>query len=387
MIKTVRLFDEFPDKSSFSAVVSACLEREDGKYDTVLDKTLFFPEEGGQSSDIGQINGVCVDYVFEREGVIFHRTAEPLCAGASVTGEIDFCQRFVKMQNHTGEHIVSGLVHQNFGFNNVGFHLGADEMTADFDGELTWEQLCLIEDLANKAVFECHNVKCFYPGKETLASLEYRSKLEYIENTRIVEIEGVDRCACCAPHVSNTGQVGIIRILNKEKYKGGTRIYMKCGYLALEDYRYESMQAKQISTMISAKQRETAEGVARLLDDISHMKAKISEMSREINELKLDKIEFTEGNICLFTSEGDMLALRRLVNMAREKCSGICAVFSGDDENGYKYIISSLNVDVKAMSKEINSALSGRGGGSSEMIQGSVNARRETIQNFFAVKK
>ena len=385
MERTVRLFDAFPKEKTFEATVEACEMAEGGKYYVVLNQTLFFPEEGGQTSDSGTLGGACVLHVYEKDGVIYHILDNELPVGAFVAGEIDAEERFRKMQSHTAEHIVSGLIHKNFGFCNVGFHLSRDEMTADFDGELDVGQINLIETLANRAIVECHAVRGYYPTRDELATLEYRSKLDLTENVRIVEIEGVDKCACCAPHVSNTGEVGIVRILRGEKYKGGVRLYMKAGFDALEGYRSEYEQCRRISQAISAKHGEVADGVDKLLEEIDALKGRISDMKREIMALRLDKIEYTEGNLVLFEGDGDMLSLRNLVNEAKKRCGGICACFSGSDESGYKYIISSTSVDLRAKSREINIALSAKGGGSSEMIQGSCKAKREEIEEYFKV--
>ena len=382
MMRTERLFDIDAKASRFEATVLAVSE-EIGEYCTVLDKTLFFPEEGGQSCDTGMLGGARVLRVVEKQGVIYHYTDKALTVGDIVEGEIDYVERYRKMQNHTGEHIVSGLIYKHFGLKNVGFHLSRDGMTADFDGELTDENIKMIEELANRAVYECHPVRGYYPETSELAKLEYRSKLDLYENVRIVEIEGIDMCACCAPHVSNTGEVGMIKILEYPRYKGGVRISMKCGSDALEGYRAEYEQIKRISMAISAKRSEVADGVDRLIDEMGALRGKISEMKRELMEYRLEKIEYTDGNLCIFEDDGDMLALRNLVNAAKTRCGGICACFSGNDTEGYKYIISSTSVDLKARSKEINAAIFGRGGGSSEMIQGSCTAKREEIEKYF----
>lgn len=383
MERTTRLFDLDSKARCFEATVISCEGGDDGKYTVTLDKTLFFPEEGGQTCDTGMLGGACVLQVFEKGGIIYHIVDKALEVGASVSGEIDFEERFRKMQNHTAEHIVSGLIYRNFGLHNVGFHLSADSMTADFDGELDAEQVRFIETLANRAIFECHGVRGYYPDPYELADLEYRSKLDLTENVRIVEIEGVDRCACCAPHVSNTGEVGLVKILYAEKYKGGVRLYMKAGFDALEGYRAEYEQARRISVAISAKHDEVADGVDRLLEEIDALKGRISAMKREILAYKLERIEYTEGNLVLFEDDGDMLSLRNLVNEAKKRCGGICACFTGSDDGGYKYIISSTSVDLRAKAKEINGAISGRGGGSGEMIQGSCAAKREEIEKYF----
>ena len=383
MIRTVRLFDLFPENRKFDAEIISCRLLDDGFYEVTLNQTLFFPEEGGQASDTGRLGDANVLHVSERQGIIYHIVDKELCVGASVEGEIDYDERFRKMQNHTAEHIVSGLIYKNFGLHNVGFHLSSDEMTADFDGELDAEQIKMIETLANKAIFECHPVRGYYPAEDELAKLEYRSKLELTENVRIVEIESVDLCACCAPHVANTGEVGLLKILYAEKYKGGVRLYMKAGYDALEGYRSEYEQCRRISVAISAKHSEVADGVDRLLDEIDGLKGKITQMKKEIMSLRLEKITYTDGNLCIVEDDVDMLSLRNRVNDAKKRCGGICACFSGNDADGYKYIISSTTVDLRAMSKEINAAISGRGGGSSEMIQGSCAAKREEIESYF----
>ena len=382
MMKNERLFDLDPRAQGFTAQVISC-EKADGGFCVVLDKTLFFPEEGGQSCDTGIVGGARVEKVIEKKGIIYHFTDIPLDVGSTVDGEIEYAERYRKMQNHTGEHIVSGLIHKHFGYNNVGFHLSSDGMTADFDGELSDGDIKMIEDLANQVVYECRAVRGYYPDAETLSGMDYRSKLDFYENVRIVEIEGVDLCACCAPHVSNTGEVGMIKILDHPRYKGGVRISMKCGSDALEGYRAEYEQARRISQAISAKHDAVADGVDHLLEEIDALKGKISKMKRELTEYKLEKIEYTEGNLCIFDDDGDMLSLRNLVNEAKKRCGGICACFSGDDESGYKYIISSTSKDLRTMSKEINAAISGRGGGSCEMIQGSCSAKREEIEGYF----
>ena len=383
MEKTIRLFDISSKTAEFDAVVLSCVEREDENYEIVLDRTAFFPEEGGQSCDGGTIGGAAVLSVYERGGIIYHVIDKLLAAGSSVRGEIDFPARFRKMQNHTGEHIVSGLVHKIYGYNNVGFHLGSDDMTADFDGELSEDDIRRIEDLANRAVFECHPIRAYYPTFDELKNLEYRSKLDLSDGVRIVEIEGVDMCACCAPHVENTGEVGLIKITEFIRYKGGMRIHMRCGYDALDAFRADYAQVKSISMAISAKHYEVAEGVDRAIEEHGKQKATISALKREIRAFKLEKLEYTSGNLVIFEDEGDMLSLRELVNGAKQKCGGICAVFAGNDEVGYKYIISSTSVDLKPLAKEINAAIDGRGGGSSEMIQGSCAAKREEIEKYF----
>ncbi len=382
-MKTERLFDKSSKIESFEAVVLSCVQREGGEYAVVLDRTAFFPNEGGQSCDTGVIDCARVLSVDECDGVIIHSLDMPLEVGKTVACRLDYAERFKKMQNHTAEHIISGLIHAEYGFDNVGFHLGEGYMTADFNGELTSAMLEGIEYKANLVVVACKQVKAYYPDETTLRGMEYRSKLDFYENVRIVEIEDTDKCACCAPHVENTGEVGIIKILDAIRYKGGTRITMIAGLDALADYKSRLSEIKHISMAISSKQSEVGDGVDRLIEEMGRLKGAISSLKREIMQGKLDEMKGTDGSIVLFEELDDMLALRNLANDAVGKCGKVFAVFSRSDD-GYKYIIASNTLDLKALSREINSAIDGRGGGSKQMIQGSCRADVDTIKAYFS---
>lgn len=383
MKKTERLFDIDSKMGVFCATVLSCEQNKDGLYAVVLDKTAFFPNEGGQSSDGGRIDGISVVSVDERDGVITHTLNSAIECGKVVRGEIDFASRYRKMQNHTAEHIISGIIYTLFGYKNVGFHLGDDYMTADFDGELGEEDILLVETKANEAVYACRPIRAYYPDADELAEIDYRSKLDFYENVRIVEIEGVDRCACCAPHVESTGEIGLIKIVEAIRYKGGMRLTMIAGSDALDDYRCRLDQIKRISMAISSKQSEVAMGVDRMLCEIGELKGKISAMKRELMSYKLERIGYTDESILLFESEGDMLDMRNFVNEAVKKTSKLCACFSGDDGSGYKYIIASENIPLRELSVKIRESLGGKGGGSDVMIQGSVTATRTEIEQFF----
>lgn len=383
MDKTVRLFDIDAYTREFSATVISCEPSTDG-YKAVLDRTAFFPNEGGQACDCGRIGDAMTVSVDERDGVIVHLLNSPVDVGAVVECQVDFSERYRKMQNHTGEHIISGLIYQKFGYSNVGFHLGRDDVTADFDGELSDEDIELIETLANEVVFACRAVRAYYPKHDSLASLEYRSKLALEENVRIVEIEGVDMCACCAPHVSNTGEVGIIKILDHIRYKGGIRIHMQCGFDALDDYRARYAHVRGISMLISAKQDEVTQGVERILDEMGRLKGEISALKRELIACKLATLRHTESSMCLFEDIEDMLSMRNFVNDAVNLTDCVCAVFSGNDADGYKFIIASRNVPLRALLPKLSDGLKAKCGGSDKMVQGTSCATRVEIESFFA---
>lgn len=386
IIMTEKLYYKDSHMKDFTAKVLSCEKGKDC-FEVVLDKTAFFPEGGGQLADTGFIGKVRVLGVQEKNGEIIHYVNQAIAPDTKVKCTLDWEQRFRRMQNHSGEHIVSGLVHNKYGYSNIGFHMGHDAVTIDFDGELSYEQLSEIEKEANFAVAANHRIITAFPSEEELKAMEYRSKLELTENVRIVTIEGVDVCACCAPHVSSTSEVGIIKILDSERRRRGgegTRVTMLCGLDAFDDYVVKQDNAALISMLLSAKQNETALAVRRVLAERERQKNRIFELSRELSKFRADALEETEGNICIFDDVLDEPALRDIVNAAVNKCGGIAAVFSGNDESGYRYIIGSRTVDLRAKAAEINKAICGRGGGKSEMIQGSCTLDAKSISDYVA---
>lgn len=379
---TEKLYDLDSHLRTFTATVRHCEPAEDG-FRVVLNRTAFFPEGGGQPADTGTLGGATVLDVQEERGEIVHKTDRPLEIGAQVLGEIDWPQRFRRMQGHSGEHIISGIVHRDFGYDNVGFHLGDHAITMDYNGELTWEQLMEIERLANEAVWRNVPVQAEYPTQEALASLEYRSKLDLLENVRIVTVKGYDVCACCAPHVSFTGEIGAIKIVDSMRHRGGVRLTILCGSDAQTDYRRKHDRIADISAMLSARQRDVVPAVERLQNEISALKQTISDLNQKLNAQRLQALPETSGNLCIVDEFDDAVAMRELVNAGMQRACGVCAAFSGTDDTGYRYIIGSLHTDLRARAKEINTALSGKGGGQPAMIQGSCTAPRTVIEAFF----
>ena len=380
--ETEKLYDLDSHMRRFTARVLDC--RGSGETRPVLlDRTAFFPEGGGQGGDRGSLGEARVLDTHVREGVVLHTTDRPLEPGSTVEGVLDWDLRFRRMQDHSGEHIVSGLVHQKYGFENVGFHLGDGEVTLDFSGELSGEQLAEIELLANRAVTEDLPVEAWYPDKAELARTEYRSKLDLTENVRLVRIPGIDVCACCAPHVKRTGEIGLIKILDFMRHRGGVRVNILCGRDALEDYDARYRATRELSGLLSAKQLETPRAVRRLLEELEKTKYALSRERQRAAMEKAEALEHTEGHICLFFPELDMRALRELVNAGMEKCTGVCAAFTGGDGD-WKFIMGSRHVDLRAASRTILAGIGGRGGGSPEMLQGSAAGHRDEIEAWFA---
>ena len=378
---TEKLYDYSSYTTEFDAVVLTCEKAYNG-YRITLDKTAFFPTEGGQTCDTGILNDITVTDVTLENDTIYHFTDKAIEVGSTVHGKIDFEERYRKMQNHTGEHIICGIAHKLHGCENVGFHLGGDYVTMDLDKPLTDSQIEEIEVLANKAVYANSEVRGYYPTKEELKKMDFRSKDGISGKVRLVVIEGYDICACCAPHVARTGEVGIIKILDRINYKGGMRLNILCGMDALKDYHERYKRNLYISNKLSAKQDDVCDATDKLLNDIVQLRHSLGEKSKEITKLYLDGIKETDESICMFVSRMSNGEIRHLANGAKDKTQKLAAVFCGDDASGYSYIIGSDTIDLKPLAQEINSALKGRGGGNSAMIQGSVSATKKEIKSF-----
>lgn len=383
MKATVKLFYEDSHLKEFDAVVCACLPDGD-RYRVVLDRTAFFPEGGGQYADTGYIDEIEVLDVREKEDIVYHITEEPMKEGAKVRGRINWEERFEKMQQHSGEHIVSGIVHEQFGYSNVGFHLGSDYCTLDFDGPITKEQLKEIERRANGAVFENVDVKVSYPSKEELKALDYRSKIEIEGQVRIVTVSGYDVCACCAPHVKKTGEIGLIKLVNMVNYKGGERLTMLCGYRALSDYGRKDESCKAISAALCAKEPEIAKAVDHLKEEQASIKGKMASLQQKMIRYMAQEIDVSGHVVTVFDKELSGNAPRELMNQLLSRGASVCAVFAGTEKDGYRYVIGSNTEDVRPLCKRLNEKFSGRGGGKAEMAQGSLKGSEEELQRFCA---
>lgn len=386
--KTRRIFDEDAYIKEFEGNVISCERLDNGRYSVVLDKTAFFPEGGGQPSDVGTLRGasdVKVLDVQEKNGEIFHITDEPVETGA-VTGIIDWDLRYERMRGHSGEHLLSGFAHRLFGCTNVGFHLSDESITVDFDKQLSAEQLLMIESAVNDVIAENVRIKAIYPDPKELACLDYRSKLELTENVRIVEIgeDGkYDRCACCAPHVASTAEIGMLIVTDSINYKGGTRLTMVCGKNAYRISRMAVTNVHGICGLLSAKFGEASQAVADLIRRNEDEKVRYSKLCSSYIDLRISQMTGTEDNVILFEPQLDRNALRRLVDKAANLCTGCCAGFTGSDENSWTYIIISRTWDLKAELRSLNDKMNGRGGGSAQMIQGTAHAPRSVLEKIF----
>lgn len=379
-MNTVKLFYENAYTREFDARVLSC-EPSDGRWAVTLDRTAFFPEEGGQTADGGTLSGAEVLDVQIKSGIITHYTATPLPVGATVHGVLDWAERFRKMQNHTAEHLLCGLVHARFGYENVGFNLGADGFLFDVSGELDDAALAELENNANAVIWENRAVRAWFPDSEALAAMEYRSKLDLTEDVRIVEIEGADRCACCAPHVARTGEIGYVKILDAMRHRGGMRIRCKAGLDALRDHQARCAADGAVSRMLSVPQGDIAAGVSKLLAERDGLKQKLSEAQAAAIQAQIASLTPTDGDLLLF-ADCDTDALRTLVNAGMTLCGGVCAAFGGADGD-WRFVMGSRTQDCREKLNRLKQTLPLRGGGKPDMVSGSCTASRADIESCF----
>ncbi|MBO5009352.1 MAG: alanyl-tRNA editing protein [Clostridia bacterium] len=377
---TEKLYYEDAYIKDFSAEVLSVTEC-DGGFDVILDKTAFFPEEGGQSADTGVIGNSSVSYVYEKEGIVHHitKTAPPV---GVANCQIDFGERFEKMQLHTAEHILCGIIHKLYGLENVGFHLGEEEVVFDVNGTLSREELNRVEEIANEAVFSNIEIETFFPDSGELGKLEYRAKLDITENVRIVKIGDVDSCACCAPHVHRTGEIGLIKILEFMKHRGGTRIWMVAGRRALSDYRKKYSNIQRISALLSAPQHDTADALEKYMKDADGVRSLLKSSRVALAEAEAKSMPDSEENVVVKLNDYSIDELRAFVNAYKARVGGLTVAISGRDGD-YKYVIASNDRELSQEIKKINESLSGRGGGRGFMVQGSFLTDEESIRAYF----
>ena len=393
------LYEKQPYTKAFHALVTSCA-REGERYAVTLSQTAFFPEGGGQYADKGRIGDAKVQDVRHMNEQIIHYVDSCLPVGEQVECELDWEDRYRKMQNHSAEHLLCGLIHNRFGYENVGFHLSDENVTLDVNGPLTKEELSELELEANRIISLNLPILVTYPDEEELDRLDYRSKLELSEGVRLVEIQGIDLCACCAPHVRSTAEIGVLKILDAMPHRGGMRITMIAGFAAYLDYQRIAENNKEIVGITSAKRYETALKVASLDKKSKDLASENTELKKKITALTAQSIRKElasrmpgDTSVFVFFPEGlDDVQVRTLVNEMTEAYEGLVAAFystsdAGGDKakEGFRFIISSAKGDenLPTLTKEMCAKLGGRGGGSPKMVQGSVLSREDAIRSFF----
>ena len=377
---TKRLYYEDAYCREFDARVTDCREGKRG-WEVTLDQTAFYPEGGGQPADEGTLGEAKVLDVKEGGEEVIHLCDRPLEPGSTVHGTLDWDRRFRFMQQHSGEHIFSGIVHRIFGYDNIGFHMGKDCVTVDFSGMLSEEDIAQVERAANEAVLADLEILEDYPSREELGGLDYRSKKELEGQVRIITIPGSDVCACCGTHVKRTGQIGPIKAVASEHYKTGIRISLQIGWKALEDYEEKHRNIKEISALLSAPPQETAEAVRKLQEQLQELKAANVALKQKQLDRLVEEVPEGTGRVIRFVEDLNPVEVRMLADRLAQKAD-FAAFFSGSDGDGYKYVMCSASMDVAGLGKKVNEGLNGRGGGRNPMVQGSVQAQEKDIREF-----
>ena len=380
-MQTRKLYYEDSHMAQFTARVLSC-EAVKVKFEIVLDATAFYPEGGGQAADTGILGTVRVLDTRERGEQVVHLCDGPLEAGAVVEGRIDHTARFHRMQQHSGEHIVSGIIHRRYGYHNTGFHMGSDIITIDFDGVIPAEDLADIEAEANGAVWQDLPVKCWYPSEEELPNVFYRTKKALPWPVRIVQVPGFDSCACCGTHVKATGEIGLVKLFSVMGFRGGSRMEMACGSSALKLLNEAYEQNRLVSQAFSAKISQTGSAAQKMNEMLARQKYRITGLERRIFR-DIAAGYAGKGNVLHFEEGLDNTAVRELADAIAESCGAVAAVFSGSGEGGYGYALVTRQGDLRQLNREMTAALSGRGGGKPVCQQGSVRAAREQIEAFF----
>ena len=377
-----KLFYEDSHLQTFAATVTACVETKGG-YEICLDATAFYPVGGGQPSDTGILGESRVLSVREDGGNIYHLCDKPLPVGRTVAGKIDWDRRFDFMQQHSGEHMVSGVIFKTYGYHNVGFHIGADVVTIDFDGVISQEALQEIENTVNAGIWADFVVKCWYPSEAELPTVPYRRKKDLPWPVRIVEFPDFDICACCGTQVKRTGEIGLVKLLSCVKFHEGVRIEMVCGRRALDSLSRAYEQNRQVSQAFSAKIGQTGQAARRMNEALAAEKFRSAGLEKRLFSYIAQS--YAGQNLALHFEENLSAGANRELCDAIADCATVAVTLSGNDKDGYSLCIISRTEDAKALGADAVKALQGRGGGKRAAFQGSVSASKQEIEQYFAL--
>ena len=378
---TRKLYYEDSHLQRFTAQVVSCTETDKG-YEIVLDTTAFYPEGGGQAADTGTLGQARVLDTRERGEEVLHLCDRALEPGSQVEGRIDWEPRFIRMQQHSGEHIVSGILHRRYGCSNTGFHMGQERTVIDFDAVIPAQALPEIEAEANGAVWQNLGVKTWYPSPEELPQVPYRSKKALPWPVRIVEIPGFDCCACCGTHVKQTGEIGLIKLFSATPFRGGTRIEMACGIPALAYLNRVLQESIRAGHVFSAPAESIGAAAESFGEQLAAQKYRVVALQRRIFT-SIAREYRGAGNVLRFEDDLDSTGLRELSDAIAQDCGGIAAVFSGGEGQGYGFCLVTREGDLRQLGREMTTALHGRGGGKPSFQQGRVSAGRAEIEAFF----
>jgi len=380
-IETERLYYDDCCRTTFQSVVARAGEDEKGSY-VILEETCFFPEGGGQPSDTGKLNGTAVTDVQIKDGEILHYISGNLCENDTVEGIVDWNRRFDLMQQHSGEHIVSGWIHSRFGYDNVGFHMGEQFITIDLNGEISPAQLADIENEVNQYIWTDREVRAFFASEEEVNTLPYRSKIELAGEVRLVEFPGADLCACCGLHVKRTGEIGLVKLVSVHHFRQGVRIEMLSGKRAFDYLNQHSTQNGLIAVDLSVKPDRTRDAVTKIQEENYRLRGEIIRLEREKYK-NIARRTSECKDVLIIAEDMNPADIRKCTDEVLNTCQGVCVLVSGDDERGFRYAAGVRSGDIRDLVKDMNRELSGRGGGKPSFAQGSLKGAGSRIELFF----
>lgn len=383
-METKRLFDENVMQRECEAVVVHTEPYHEG-YAVVLDQTVFFPEGGGQLSDTGTLTAgekaLPVKHVHEKAGEIFHETKEPLAPGTKVVAKLDWPVRFDHMQQHCGEHMLSYAFYKLFGAHNVGFHMSADMVGIDLDREVDWQQALQAERFTNREIQEDRPITTKLVPAEEAAKMNLRKFNDKLTGIlRIVTVEGSDSCTCCGTHPTSSGMVGLVKIFKVEKHKEGSRISFLCGREALERVEQYMLAALDASNLLSIKETELPDGIARLQQEKKELGERLTECTGKLLEYRIEEMKAhpatTEAGHAKFVFlESDMTPkeAKALAKRLGEIPEAFSAIFYQNGERlNYMFLATDgAAVNCQQVIRTVNEAFGGRGGGRPESCRGS----------------
>ena len=380
---TFALYDQNAYQDCFSAKVLSCGQDTDNEhFHVILDQTCFFPEQGGQSADTGRINDeVNVLDVQIKNGIIDHLTDRPVEVGSVVSGKIDFTRRFDFMQHHTGEHIFSGLVNKTYGYHNVGFHLSDRTVSMDYDGFLTMDQVRAIEWEANQVIWKNLPVEIFWPDKEKLDQISYRSKKEISGRLRLVTIPEVDVCACCAPHVKRTGEIGQLMVVSSARYKGGTRLHILCGGRALKAARQDADFLSEAGQLLSCSKENLASQIKAMIYRENELVRMLEESKAAELKKLVDGLPAEKKNVILSAEQINEKTASEAADRLSQLHHGICGVLFADGAK-QRVVLVSRTIPLRAVVQVLRQSTGFKGGGDDGCIRGMIDLDAEHLEKW-----
>ena len=376
---TKKIFESDVYKKEHTTKIVERIEQNDKKI-LVLEETIFFPEGGGQPCDLGTIGGVKVVDVKE-VGESIHHEVETWPQEDEVCCVLDWHRRLDHMQQHCGEHILSGIVFKLYGAINKGFHMGKDMITIDIDlSEVTEEMLLAIETESNDVIYRNVPVTTeLVHTQEEASKFPLRKQMTVSEDIRIVQIEDADCVACCGTHPSYTGEVGLIKIYKAEKNKGMTRLYFKCGKRALDDLHLRHETLTQIMQLYSADLQSVYEKIVREREKATLVKEELRQIKMVINDRWVEAHRHADKNVVKIFEDKNMDDLKYLTKKMTEGGFKHSLCIGSKQDNSV--ILTSTMANCGQIFKDNIKAFNGRGGGSPKMAQGSFTSL-DDMMNF-----